>query len=59
QINIRDLNTETEHAAHTGTLIFNLVMTVEVPAGVRINELRSEFAAFCGEQDLDGSLEPG
>lgn len=58
QINIRDLNTETEHAAHTGTLIFNLAMTVEVPAGVRINELRSEFAAFCGEQDLDGSLEP-
>jgi glycine cleavage system transcriptional repressor len=56
QINIRDLNTETERAAHTGTPIFNLTMTVEVPTGVKINELRGEFEAFCSDQDLDGSL---
>ena len=59
QINIRDLNTETERAAHTGTPIFNLALTVEVPAGVKISELRSAFEDFCAEQDLDGSLESG
>jgi glycine cleavage system transcriptional repressor len=57
QINIRDLHTETERAAHTGTPIFNLVMTVEVPAGVKVAALRREFEAFCDDQDLDGSLE--
>ena len=59
EINIRDLNTVTERAAHTGTPIFNLTMIVEVPAGVKINELRGEFEEFCGEQDLDGSMEAG
>jgi len=58
-INIRDLNTETERAAHTGTPIFNLAVTVEVPAGVKISELRSAFEDFCAEQDLDGSLDSG
>ena len=58
-INIRDLNTETERAAHTGTPIFNLTMTVEVPVGVKINDLRRSFEDFCAEQDLDGNLESG
>jgi glycine cleavage system transcriptional repressor len=57
QINIRDLNTETERAAHTGTPIFNLTMTVEVPAGVKVRELREAFEGFCDERDLDGALE--
>jgi len=55
-VNIRDLETEAEHAAHTGTPIFNLTMTVEVPAGTRIGQLRGEFEAYCDEQDLDGTL---
>ncbi len=55
-VNIRDLETESEHAAHTGTPIFNLTMTVELPAGIRIGQLRSEFEAYCDEQDLDGTL---
>ena len=57
KINIRDLNTETQRAAHTGTPIFNLALTVEVPAGVKISELRKAFEEFCAEQDLDGSLD--
>jgi glycine cleavage system transcriptional repressor len=55
-INIRELETETEHAPHTGTPIFNLTMTVEVPHGTKVAQLRNEFAAFCEEQDLDGAL---
>ena len=55
-INIRELETETERAAHTGTPIFNLTMTVEVPHGTKVAQLKSEFAAFCDERDLDGTL---
>lgn len=55
-INIRELETETEHAPHTGTPIFNLTMTVEVPHGTKVAQLRNEFQAFCEERDLDGTL---
>lgn len=55
-INIQELNTETEHAAHTGTPIFNLVMIVELPADLKLGALRSEFESFCDDENLDGSL---
>ncbi len=55
-INIRELETETERAPHTGTPIFNLTMTVEVPPGTKVAQLRSEFESFCDERDLDGTL---
>lgn len=56
-INIEELKTETQHAAHTGTPIFNLEMTVHVPAGTGARALRQDFDAFCDERDLDGSLD--
>lgn len=55
-INIRDLNTETQRAPHTGTPIFNLSLTVEIPAGLKVRQLRTEFEEFCAELDLDGEL---
>jgi len=55
-INIRELETESERAAHTGTPIFNLTMTVEVPHGTKVAHLRKEFESFCEERDLDGTL---
>ncbi len=55
-INIRELETETERAPHTGTPIFNLTLTVEVPHGTKVARLRHEFEAFCEERDLDGTL---
>ena len=55
-INIRELETETERAPHTGTPIFNLTLTVEVPPGTKVAQLRNEFEAFCEERDLDGTL---
>ncbi len=58
EINIRDLITETQHAAHTGTPIFSVTMTVEVPSTIKVRELREAFEAFCDEQDLDGELTP-
>ncbi|MEQ8857255.1 MAG: ACT domain-containing protein [Pseudomonadales bacterium] len=55
-INIRELETDVERAPHTGTPIFNLTLTVEVPHGTRVAQLRGEFEAFCDERDLDGTL---
>ena len=55
-VNIRELTTETERAAHTGTPVFNLTMEVEVSAGAAIGDLRSAFDAFCVAESLDGEL---
>jgi glycine cleavage system transcriptional repressor len=57
QINIEDLSTETQRAAHTGTPIFNLTMRIQVPAGENRRALRTAFEDFCEERDLDGGLE--
>lgn len=57
-INVYNLDTVTERAAHTGTPIFSLVMEVEVPPEIRIVELRDSFFYFCDEHDLDGELRP-
>lgn len=57
-INIRDLHTDTERAAHTGTPIFNLSMTVELHDQVDVAELARSFDGFCDAEDLDGTFEP-
>lgn len=57
-INIRELDTETERAPHTGTPIFNLNMTVEIPSGAKVSQLRREFTEYCDELDLDATLTP-
>ena len=58
EINIEDLNTWTYSAAHTGTPMFTLSMTISVPAGQNIGRLRDEFTQFCDELNLDATLEP-
>ena len=55
-INIFELSTDTERAAHTGAPIFNLRMEIELPDDRDMAALRSEFAEYCEERDLDGDL---
>jgi glycine cleavage system transcriptional repressor len=57
-INIEDLNTWTYAAAHTGTPMFSMNMTISVPTSVNIGRLRDEFTRFCDEMNLDATLEP-
>ena len=57
-INIYNLDTVSERAAHTGTPIFSLVMEVELPPEVRIAELRDAFFYFCDDHDLDAEFRP-
>lgn len=56
QINIIDLATDTQPAAHTGTPVFSLQMTVEGAAGADFEALLTSFENFCGSAGLDGEL---
>lgn len=58
EINIHDMTTSSYAAAHTGTPMFSVHMTVEVPAGVHIATLRDEFMDFCDQLNLDAIMEP-
>jgi glycine cleavage system transcriptional repressor len=57
-INIEDMSTWTYAAAHTGTPMFSLSMTISVPSDQHIGRLRSEFLDFCDDRNLDATLEP-
>ena len=56
RINIQDLQTGTQRAPHTGTPLFSVAMTIEVPSSVKIRSLKDAFERFCAEQDLDGEI---
>lgn len=58
QINIHDMYTTAHRAAHTGSTMFNLSMTIEIPAGTHIATLREQFMEFCDHMNLDAILEP-
>lgn len=58
QINIQSLETDSYHAAHTGTPMFSVNMNVQIPAGQSIVALRTEFFEFCDGLNLDAILEP-
>lgn len=57
-INIDELNTGTYSAPHTGTAMFSLHLTLNVPAQESAGPLRDAFLDFCEERNLDGSFTP-
>ncbi len=57
-INIEDMATGSYAAAHTGTPMYSVHMTVNVPADLQISVLRDDFMDFCDELNLDAVLEP-
>jgi len=56
-LNIEEIETKTYPAAHTGTAMFSLEMTISVPADSSVKTLRDEFIVFCDDLNLDASLE--
>ncbi len=56
-LNIEEIETNTYPAAHTGTPMFSLEMTISVPADSSVRALRDEFLLFCDDLNLDASLE--
>jgi len=57
-INIDDLHTGTYAAPHTGTTMFNLHITLSVPAEESVSKLRDSFLDFCEARNLDATLLP-
>lgn len=57
-INIEELSTRTYPAAHTGTPMFALNMTISVPPSLSVSATRKAFIQFCDDLNLDGDLEP-
>ena len=55
-INIRELETETRPAAHTGAPVFNVRMEIEVADVTPLGDLRDAFSDYCEAEDLDGEL---
>jgi len=58
KINIEEMSTWTYPAAHTGTSMFSMNMTVSIPSDQNIGRLRQEFTEFCDTLNLDATLEP-
>lgn len=57
-ISIQDMYTNTYPAAHTGTPMFSLHMTINIPTDISIASLRGDFMDFCEKLNLDAILEP-
>lgn len=57
-INIQELNTTRYSAAHTGTPMFALHITANIPADIHVASLRDEFLDFCESQNMDATIEP-
>lgn len=57
-INIQDLSTTSYAAAHSGTQMFAVHMSLDVPADTHIATLREEFMEFCDQLNLDAVIEP-
>jgi len=55
-INIIDLDTSRYAAAHTGTPMFALHMTVEIGVDQPIGKLRDEFVSMCDQLNLDAKI---
>lgn len=58
EINIEELVTSSYAAAHTGTPMFSVHMSVGIPSNQHISTLRDEFMEFCDSMNLDAVLEP-
>jgi len=58
KINIEDMATSSYAAAHTGTPMFSVRMTVGIPSDIHIAGLREEFMDYCDGLNLDAVLEP-
>ncbi|HEY9200656.1 MAG TPA: ACT domain-containing protein [Gammaproteobacteria bacterium] len=53
QINIVNMQTDWQHAAHTGTPMFAVSMQVDIPADKNITQIEDEFSKLCDEMNMD------
>ena len=58
KIDIQDLNSHRYQTVPTGTSMFSLHISVNVPANISIALLRSDFIDFCDRLNFDAIIEP-
>lgn len=58
ELQIQDLYTNTYQAANTGTLMFSVHMTINIPIDTSISSIRNDFMDFCDRLNLDAIMEP-
>ncbi|NNF52726.1 MAG: glycine cleavage system protein R [Gammaproteobacteria bacterium] len=58
KIDIAELSTHSYAAAHTGSPMLSVQLTVSIPADTSIAALREEFLDFCDGKNLDAVIEP-
>ncbi len=56
EINIDEMETGTYAAAHTGTPMFSLALSVKIQESIDVNALEQELVSFCDERNLDVTL---
>lgn len=57
-VNIQNMSTTTYAAPHTGSPMFAMNMTIEIPGQSRLADLRDDFLDLCDKLNLDGIMEP-
>ena len=57
-IEITDVSTRIYSAAYTGSSMFAVQMTINIPESIQISRLREEFLEICDRLNLDAILEP-
>ncbi len=58
EIGIEEMYSGTYQAAHTGTEMFSLQLTISIPIEISIATLRGEFMEFCDHLNIDSIMEP-
>jgi glycine cleavage system transcriptional repressor len=58
EIQLQDLYTNTYQAANTGTQMFSVHMTINIPSDTAISVVRNDFMDFCDRLNLDAIMEP-
>lgn len=58
ELQIQDLYTNTYQAANTGTQMFSVHMTINIPSDTAISVVRNDFMDFCDRLNLDAIMEP-
>lgn len=57
-ISIQDMFTNTYQATHSGTPMFSLNATINIPVNISISAIRNDFNDFCDRLNLDAIIEP-
>lgn len=58
EIEIADVATKRYAAAHTGSPMFSLQMTVNIPGSTQLAQVRDEFLEMSDQLNLDSIMEP-